>query len=138
MSTPVQESFGQLLRRYRLAAKYSQERLATLSGLGVRTIADLERGVSLYPHPPTVEALANALHLAGSIRTSFATAARRPGASAPEEQEQEQVVDSGAPVVVGRATEMAIGAGFLSRGRAVGCSSSLVSRVSVNRGSYAS
>ena len=114
MSSPVHESFGQLLRRYRLAAGYSQERFATLSALGVRTIADLERGVSLFPHPHTVEALANALHLAGSMRASFAAAARRPGASVPQDLAQEQSVDSGAPVFVGRASELTAGARFLA------------------------
>jgi transcriptional regulator with XRE-family HTH domain/tetratricopeptide (TPR) repeat protein len=114
MSSPVQELFGQFLRRYRLAAGYSQERLATLSALGVRTIADLERGVSLFPHPHTVEALANALHLTGSTRASFASAARRPGASASQEQETGPAAASGGPVFVGRASELTAGARFLA------------------------
>jgi transcriptional regulator with XRE-family HTH domain len=112
VSTPVQGSFGQLLRRYRLAAGYSQEGLATHSGLGVRTIADLERGVSLLPHPHTVEALADALHLTSSVRASFASAARRPGASS--RHDQEAAPTAGAPVFVGRAGELAIGARFLA------------------------
>jgi len=111
MSAPLEGLFGRLLRRYRLAAGYSQERLAAAAGLGMRTIADLERGVSNFPHPPTVEALAHALHLTGSIRATFAAAARRPGASA--SQEQEPTTASGAPVFVGRANELAVGARFL-------------------------
>src|SRR5215471_6634439 len=86
MSAPGRDSFGQLVRRYRLAAGYSQERLAALSRLGVHTIADLERGASLFPHAHTVESLADALHLTGSIRASFASAARRPGASYAQNQ----------------------------------------------------
>jgi tetratricopeptide (TPR) repeat protein/DNA-binding XRE family transcriptional regulator len=109
------------LRRYRLAAGYSQEQLATAAGLGVHTIADLERGVSRFPHAHTVTALADALHLAGSTRATF-TAARRPGASMSPQVKQAQGGDTGAgaPVFVGRAKELATGARFLAgEGRSV-------------------
>jgi transcriptional regulator with XRE-family HTH domain len=112
MSAPVRDSFGQLLRRYRLAAGYSQERLAALSRLGVHTIADLERGVSQFPHTHTVESLADALRLTGALRSLFASAARRPGASSP--QDQEAMPAASAPSFVGRASELATGVRFLS------------------------
>src|SRR5262245_44726070 len=112
MSAPVRDSFGQLLRRYRLAAGYSQERLAALSRLGVHTIADLERGVSLFPHAHTVESLADALHLTGPIRASFATAARRPGALST--QEQAPTPERDGPAFVGRARELAASERFLA------------------------
>jgi len=114
MSTPVGDPFGQLLRRYRLAAGYTQERLAALSGLGVHTIADLERGISLFPHAHTVESLADALHLTGSIRASFASTARRSGAALSRDQEQVPTTDSGAPAFVGRVSELAAGVRFLA------------------------
>ena len=59
MPTPERTTVGQVLRRYRLAAHYTQEQLAAVSGLGAHTIADLERGESRYPHPHTIAALAD-------------------------------------------------------------------------------
>jgi transcriptional regulator with XRE-family HTH domain len=41
-----QSPFGALLKRYRLAAGLTHEALAERAALGVRTISDLERGVS--------------------------------------------------------------------------------------------
>lgn len=70
-------SFGELLRRYRAAAALSQEALAERTGLGVRTISDVERGVSRAPHPATVARLANGLGLTPEERAAFILAARR-------------------------------------------------------------
>ncbi len=56
-------TFGQLLRRYRMAAGLTQEELAAQSAVAVRTISDLERGVSRRAHPSTVDQLAAALPL---------------------------------------------------------------------------
>ncbi|MFF0387301.1 helix-turn-helix domain-containing protein [Kitasatospora sp. NPDC004615] len=55
--------FGALLRRLRLRAGQSQEHLAHAAGLGVRTVADLERGRARGPQRRTVEALTRALAL---------------------------------------------------------------------------
>ena len=53
--------YGELVRGNRLAAGLTQEQLAALSGLGVRTISDIERGRTV-PHRSTADRLAGALH----------------------------------------------------------------------------
>jgi predicted ATPase/transcriptional regulator with XRE-family HTH domain len=74
------ERFGDLLRRYRLAAGLTQERLAERAGLSARGISALERGVNRTPQRETIQLLAEALALAGEDRTGFETAAQRRGA----------------------------------------------------------
>jgi tetratricopeptide (TPR) repeat protein/transcriptional regulator with XRE-family HTH domain len=72
------ETFGSRLRASRLAAGLSQEELAGRSGVSVRTISDLERGRTRWPHPESVARLAEALGLGGARRARFvALAARR-------------------------------------------------------------
>ena len=63
--------FGQLLRSLRTRALLSQEQLAQRSGLGVRTIRDLEGGRVSYPHGKSIRLLAGALGLAGEARQVF-------------------------------------------------------------------
>src|SRR5947209_8507049 len=84
------DSFGTLLRRYRLAASLSQEGLAERAQLSAATIAALERGRHSRPRPETVVLLAKALALdsgqqAALIRaaTGEATGAVAPAAAAP-------------------------------------------------------
>src|SRR5678810_1203283 len=77
MSSAQRVTFGQLLRRYRLAARLTQEQLAAVAGIGVRSIGDLERDVSRAPHAETLRLLADALGLTGAARTAFAAAGRR-------------------------------------------------------------
>src|SRR5690349_23583098 len=57
------ESFGELLRGYRLAAGLSQEALAELAGLSAHGIFELERGVRTRPYPATRQRLGAALGL---------------------------------------------------------------------------
>jgi transcriptional regulator with XRE-family HTH domain len=73
-------AFGELLRRYRVAATLTQEELAARAGLSLRAVSDLERGVKSRPHLYTVRALAEALGLEGAARSSF-EAARGHGAA---------------------------------------------------------
>src|ERR671935_2523007 len=73
-------SFGAVPRRYRRAAGLTHEALAEAAGLGVRTISDLERGVSAAPRRGTLAALSDALGLAPEQRAALAAAARRPAA----------------------------------------------------------
>jgi predicted ATPase/transcriptional regulator with XRE-family HTH domain len=68
--------FAELLRRYRRAARLTQEELAERTGLGARSISDLERGVSRSPHKDTVALLAEALQLTSDERGAFVDAAR--------------------------------------------------------------
>ena len=59
-------SFGDLLRRYRLAADLTQEELAERAGLSKRGISDLERGARTRPQRETIHLLGDALGLCDS------------------------------------------------------------------------
>ncbi len=72
-------SFADLLRHLRTTAALSQEELACRSGLSLRGISDLERGVRRAPHLTTVRVLADALGLDPADRQALLAAAR-PGA----------------------------------------------------------
>jgi ribosome-binding protein aMBF1 (putative translation factor) len=81
---PQHSSFGELLRRYRVAAGLSQEALAEQARLSVRGISDLERGLSRTPRRETVALLAEALGEAAFARLgggtgALAGAGHRPG-----------------------------------------------------------
>src|SRR5437588_4064067 len=80
MATLSSQSFGGLLRGYRLAAGLTQEALAAQAGLSVRGLSDLERGARLAPRRETVQLLAEALQLAVAERTRLEAAARQRGA----------------------------------------------------------
>jgi predicted ATPase/DNA-binding XRE family transcriptional regulator len=67
----TKSSFGTLLRRYRLAAGFTQEALAALAGISARTIADLERGINRVPRHDTFELLMSALELTTQQRALF-------------------------------------------------------------------
>lgn len=69
-------SFGPLLRRYRSAAGLTQEELAARTGLSVRAISDLERGLRRTPRHETVTLLAEALSLPPRKRALLEAAAR--------------------------------------------------------------
>ncbi|WP_203996545.1 helix-turn-helix domain-containing protein [Virgisporangium aurantiacum] len=68
--------FGALLRRLRTATRLTQEGVAAGSGLSVRSIREIERGIVRYPRPDSVRRLADALGLAGEERTRFERLAR--------------------------------------------------------------
>src|SRR5256885_1798099 len=71
-------SFGDLLRRYRVAAGLSQEALAEQARMSARAISDLERGVHRLPYKDTVAQLATALGLTATERAMLEAAARGP------------------------------------------------------------
>jgi len=71
METHDQASFGDLLRRYRVAAGLTQEELAERAGMSTRGIAALETGERRAPRRATVELLAE------PERTVFSRTARR-------------------------------------------------------------
>ena len=79
--------FGDLLRRYRLTARLTQEELAERATLSAKGIGALERGERQAPHRETVWLLVDALGLSGEEREEFEAAARRhatrPAATAP-------------------------------------------------------
>ncbi len=60
MNEPPEATFGDLLRRYRLAAGLTQEGLAERAQVSPRAISDLERGQRTRPWRDTVQLLASA------------------------------------------------------------------------------
>jgi tetratricopeptide (TPR) repeat protein/transcriptional regulator with XRE-family HTH domain len=68
---------GTRLRARRIAANLSQEELAAQAGVSVRTVSDLERGKTRWPHPGSLHRLADALDLTGQAREEFISAASR-------------------------------------------------------------
>jgi non-specific serine/threonine protein kinase len=72
-----QPSFADLLRRGRIEGRLTQEDLALRTGLSVRAISDLERGLHRSPYADTVARLADALGLSGAERVILESAAQR-------------------------------------------------------------
>jgi predicted ATPase/transcriptional regulator with XRE-family HTH domain len=70
--------FGDLLRRYRVAAGLTQEELAEKAQVSPRAISDLERGARIHPYRATVQLLADALQLGPAERSQLDAAARSP------------------------------------------------------------
>lgn len=62
---------GELVKGYRLRAAISQERLAEIAGVSVRTIAGLEAGEGRYPRRETLAMLADGLKLTLIERASL-------------------------------------------------------------------
>ena len=69
-------SFGDRLRRYRVAAGLSQEALAERAGVGARTIGAIEQGTSTAPYKGTVQCLADALDIPDDERAAFMAVSR--------------------------------------------------------------
>ncbi len=67
-------SFATLLRTFRTTAELTQEELAERSGVSVRAISDLERGVKTRPQRATVDLLATGLGLTPQQRAEFGAA----------------------------------------------------------------
>jgi len=84
MATAQPLTFGELLKRYRLAADLTQEALAERAGVSARSVSDLERGLRRRaPYRDTITRLAAALQLSTHEHTLFAAAARRRAAPVP-------------------------------------------------------
>jgi tetratricopeptide (TPR) repeat protein/transcriptional regulator with XRE-family HTH domain len=75
------ESFGDVLRRYRVDAGLTQEALAGIAKLSVEAVSALERGARRHPHRQTVMLLADALALTEGQRAHLVSAAPRRGGS---------------------------------------------------------
>jgi predicted ATPase/transcriptional regulator with XRE-family HTH domain len=69
-------SFAGLLRQLRAEARLTQEELAEAAKLSLRSVSDLERGISRTARKATALLLADALGLAGPVRVVFVAAAR--------------------------------------------------------------
>jgi len=70
------QTFGGLLREYRVAATLSQEALAERAGLSLRGIADLERGRSRAPRLDTLRRLIDGLQVTEMQSQAVVDAAR--------------------------------------------------------------
>ncbi|WP_418061132.1 ATP-binding protein [Pimelobacter simplex] len=70
-------AFAVVLRGWRESAGLTQAELAERSGVGVRTVSNLERGINTSPYASTVRLLADALGLTEDQRTELLRAARR-------------------------------------------------------------
>ncbi|GGU24362.1 XRE family transcriptional regulator [Lentzea flava] len=73
----MSSQFGVLLRQWRQRAGLSQEALAQLAGVGIRTVRGLEIGERTDPRMGTVRSLADALKLTGAERAELFAAAGR-------------------------------------------------------------
>lgn len=76
-SGPLDPRFGDVLRRVRVAQGLTQEILAERTGLSVRGISDLERGVRSTPRRETILRLIEGLALPGEEQAALWSAARR-------------------------------------------------------------
>jgi predicted ATPase/DNA-binding XRE family transcriptional regulator len=70
-------NFGELLHRYRVASRLTQEALAERAGLSARGISDLERGVRAGPRRDTLRLLIEALRLGPQERAALVATAGR-------------------------------------------------------------
>src|SRR5262245_57581894 len=76
MNTSASGTFGARLKSLRESAGFTQEELATISGLSVHAVSALERGERRRPHVETVRALAAALDLSPELRNALLQSAR--------------------------------------------------------------
>jgi predicted ATPase/DNA-binding XRE family transcriptional regulator len=105
-------TFGDLLRRHRVAAHLTQEELAERAGLSARGISDLERGARTHPYRETLLLLADALSLDAAERTAFLRAAR--GQTKPEARARDAAPLPAPPTpLVGRSAQIAEVSGLL-------------------------
>jgi transcriptional regulator with XRE-family HTH domain len=69
----AEEELGELVRTHRRRLGLTQEELARVTGVGVRTIRNLEVGTIARPRPSTVRLLADAFGLVGAEREQLQT-----------------------------------------------------------------
>ncbi|MGI8689439.1 MAG: ATP-binding protein [Thermomicrobiales bacterium] len=117
-SSPPLATFGDLLRRLRIAAGLTQEELAARATLSARAISEIECGRKQRPQRETIRLLADVLGLSDDARVLFEATARRPPAAASQPVLAAHVPHNlPAPVtpVVGREDDLAAVAALLCR-----------------------
>jgi predicted ATPase/transcriptional regulator with XRE-family HTH domain len=105
-------AFGELLRRYRLAAGFSQEQLAERARVSRDAVGTLERGARRAPQRQTLALLAEALALNADEQAALESAVRRHRPSSrPTRESPTPFPGAKLPIdltsFVGRATEVA-------------------------------
>ena len=122
-SAPSTTTFAELLRRYRVAAGFSQGYLAEKAGISLESIGALERGARRSPYRNTVAVLSAALDLSSEARTDFEAAAQASRARHREPIPSRAWALSKHPVYatsfVGRAADIEAIEGLLRRNRLV-------------------
>ncbi|MCP2248769.1 ATP-binding protein [Lentzea aerocolonigenes] len=111
------KAFSEFLRFYRRRAALTQEDLAARTGLGVRTLSDLERGRVQTPQAQTVDLLVAGLGLRGTEADQFVALARSSGKAQPRPER----TDSALPArntLIGREPEQQQLAAFIDRASA--------------------
>ena len=108
-------TFGDLLRRHRASANFTQEDLAQKTGLTPQAIGLLERGERRRPHGYTVHALAEALGLEGPVLAEFESAARSPSTGRATTEPSRRTLPSPPTPLVGRDREAATVSELLRR-----------------------
>ncbi|HEX8732535.1 MAG TPA: tetratricopeptide repeat protein [Ktedonobacterales bacterium] len=78
MSQPQPPSLALALQQRRTARGLTQEELAERAGVSVRTLSDIERGVSRFPHRDTLRLLGEALDLTPDEIVALQQVARHP------------------------------------------------------------
>jgi predicted ATPase/DNA-binding XRE family transcriptional regulator len=94
--------FGSQLKALRVSAGFTQEELATISGLSVHAVSALERGHRRRPHLDTVRALSAALDLTGSTREALLESARATAPTAAIDQLRDVSLPLAPTILLGR------------------------------------
>lgn len=112
----TETSFGDLLRRHRLAARLTQEALAERAGLSTRGISDLERGARDLPRKETLRQLLQALDLTTADRAALIAVAQRPPKLASRATHTDRLVGLPVPVtpLIGREADVEAVAALLA------------------------
>jgi transcriptional regulator with XRE-family HTH domain/tetratricopeptide (TPR) repeat protein len=102
----VTRPLGEQLRALRLTADLTLEGLAERSGVSVRTLSDIERGVSATPQRRTVEAIVDGLGLDPRDRAAVLSEARARRAASAQTLGASAVAPHRVPDFTGRQREM--------------------------------
>jgi predicted ATPase/DNA-binding XRE family transcriptional regulator len=106
MERGAAKPFGAQLKAFRETAGFTQEELATISGLSVHAVSALERGERRRPHVETLRALAAALDLTGPTRDALFASARAPAHDAAVDELTDVSLPIAPTALIGRDAEM--------------------------------
>src|SRR5215467_14246977 len=101
-----QTDFAALVRRYRRARGWTQDELAEHAGISSRTVSDIERGLSRFPHRDTVDLLAGAFSLSERDNALFLAAASE-GPESTHETPSKSTLPTPGTSLIGRDDEIA-------------------------------